>query len=109
VTFQELLEFIELEDSRLQGRFGNFTDAEKRAYSCAIKLMEEVGELSNEVLAFHGKQRQEKLANHLAENISLEVADVLICTLLLARAMDVDVQDGLRRKIAKINKRYEGK
>jgi NTP pyrophosphatase (non-canonical NTP hydrolase) len=107
MTLQELLAFTALEESRLQDRYDRSADdAEKRAYGCAVKLMEEIGELSNEVLAFHGKQRQEKMVDHNAEDLALEVADVIICTLMLAQAMGADVEDGLRRKMAKINARY---
>jgi NTP pyrophosphatase (non-canonical NTP hydrolase) len=46
------------------------------------------------------------MVDHNAEDLALEVADVIICTLMLAQAMGADVEDGLRRKMAKINARY---
>lgn len=52
-------------------------------------------------------QRKQKLDNHNKDNLSEEFADVIITTLLLAKAMNVDIEKALERKIEKVNKRYE--
>jgi NTP pyrophosphatase (non-canonical NTP hydrolase) len=71
------------------------------------KLSEEVGELSSEVLATVGYQRPEKLQNHSKETLEGEFADVLITSLLLAHACNIDVNHALEKKIEKLEKRYK--
>jgi NTP pyrophosphatase (non-canonical NTP hydrolase) len=109
MTFEELLQWIDLEDGRLRERFGNYPDEEKRILARTVKVSEELGELCDEVLSFNSMQRQEKLDEDKSENLSAEFADVLITTLLLAKTMGVDVREALGKKIEKINKRYEVK
>jgi len=106
MTFEELLNWIDLEDKRLREKFGNYPDEEKRILARTVKVSEELGELCDEVLSFNSMQRQEKLDEDKAENLSAEFADVWITTLLLAKTMGVDVRAALSRKIEKINKRY---
>ena len=72
-------------------------------------MSEELGELCDEVLSSGAMQRKDKLKNHSGENLPEEFADVLITTLLLAKSMDIDIEEALKRKIAKIDKRYENK
>ncbi len=108
MELKELLEFIDLENKRLIERFGkNSSTQQERILARTVKLTEELGELCNEVLAFNGDQRQEKLDRHGKNNLPNEFADVIITTLLLAKSMNVDVKEALINKIEKINKRYE--
>lgn len=107
MEFSELLKFIDIEDGRLKKHYGNYPDQEKRVLARTVKLTEELGELCDEVLSFGSMQRKDKLENHDGENLSEEFADVLITTLLLAKAMNVDIKEALKRKVQKINKRYE--
>jgi len=109
MELKELLQFIATEDKRLKKYYGNYPDQEKRILARTVKLSEELGELCDEVLSFNTMQRKDKLENHDSENLSEEFADGLITTLLLAKATDVDIVEALKRKIAKINKRYENK
>ncbi len=51
-------------------------------------------------------QRKQKLKNLDKENLHGEFADVIITTLLLAKAMNIDIEKALEKKIEKINKRY---
>lgn len=71
-----------------------------------VKLSEEVGELAGEVLAKDGDQRPEKLIDTVPENLGFKMADVIITTLLLAKSADVNIDEALRLKIAKINQRF---
>jgi NTP pyrophosphatase (non-canonical NTP hydrolase) len=105
MDIQELLDFIDKEDKRIRNHYGNYPDEEKRILARTVKLMEEVGELSNDVLSFNSMQRKEKLARHDRENIREEFADVLITTLLLAKSMNIDVKKALENKIQKMQKR----
>ena len=105
MDFNELLQFIDTEDERIIKHFGSPTKNE-RILSRTVKLTEELGELCNEVLAYNGDQRKDKLLNHDKDNLPNEFADVIIVTLLLAKTMDVDIKEALKNKIEKINKRY---
>jgi len=70
------------------------------------KLNEETGELSSEILARVGYQRAEKLAKHSQQTLEDEFADVLITSLLLAQACEIDINQALENKITKLEKRY---
>ena len=107
MEFKDLIRFIEIEDERLRKYYGDYPDQEKRILARTVKLAEEVGELCNEVLAHNSFQRKDKLDNHDNGKLSDEFADVIITTLLIAKAMNVDVQKALEKAMEKVNKRYE--
>lgn len=107
MELKELLQFIDKQDKKLIKLYENYDDKEKRVLARSIKLAEEMGELCSEALAYNKNQRKDKLDNHSADSLAGEVADVLITTLLLAKTMDVDVPTALKKKIEKINKRFE--
>ena len=107
MEFKDLLKFIEIEDERLKKYYGGYDDQEKRILARTVKLTEELGELCDEVLAYNSLQRKQKLDNHDKENLPEEFADVIIIALLLAKAMNVDIEKALEKKVEKINKRYE--
>lgn len=109
MELKELLKFIEIEDMRLKKYYGNYPDQEKRILARSVKLTEELGELCDEILAYNSMQRKQKMVNRNKNNLSAEFADVLITTLLLAKAMDVNTEKALEQKIKKINKRYKEK
>lgn len=106
MEMKELLQFIDTEDERLKKYYGNYPDQEKRILARTVKLTEELGELCDEVLSFNSMQRKAKLENNDSDNLYAEFADVLITTLLLAKSMDVNIEEALEKKIAKINKRH---
>ncbi len=109
MEWNELLKFIETENSRLNEYYGNQIDSEKRVLARTVKLSEEVGELCEEVLAYCSLQRKQKLVDYDSQNLSHEFADVAITTLLLAKSMDVDIEKALEQKMERINQRYEKK
>ncbi len=106
MEIQKLLDFIDLEDKRLIERFGKDSSQKERILARTVKLSEELGELCNEVLASNKDQRKEKLDTHDKNNLLNEFADVIITTLLLAKSMNVDIEEALIKKIDKINDRY---
>lgn len=105
MDFKELLKFIDIEDKRLKKYYGNYPDQEKRILARTVKLTEELGELCNEILAYNSMQRKQKLDNRDEGRLSEEFADVVITTLLLARAMNIGIEKALENKIEKIRKR----
>jgi NTP pyrophosphatase (non-canonical NTP hydrolase) len=104
MELSEILEFIDQEDARLSKLYANHCDKEKRILARTVKLSEEFGELCEEILTHNGLQRKQKLENHDKENLPEEFADVLITTLLVAKAMNVDIAKALEKKIDKIRK-----
>lgn len=101
---KELLDFIDSENERIAKFYGSPTQKE-RVLVRTVKIMEEVGELANEVLHSLNEQRKDKITDK--EKLDEEVADVLITTLLLAKALDINVEKALENKIKKISARYE--
>ncbi len=106
MEFKELLEFIKLENERLIKNRTSKTEPE-RILARTVKLTEELGELCDEVLAYNDDQRKEKLDGHDKNNLPNEFADVIITTLLLAKTMNVNIEEALEKKIKKINERYK--
>jgi NTP pyrophosphatase (non-canonical NTP hydrolase) len=100
----DLLQFIEEELDYLTS-LNSATynaDREKRVYAQAVKLGEEVGELNEAILAYYNNQRKSKTKDF---SIEKEIADVIIVVLILARHLDIDVNQALQAKIAKIVER----
>lgn len=65
-----------------------------------IKVTEEVGELSNEILTKMGLQRQAKVDAFKEHHLEDELADVLGSILLLAIELDIDVKAIMTKKLA---------
>ncbi|MBU1974884.1 MAG: hypothetical protein KKG59_00615 [Nanoarchaeota archaeon] len=103
MQLSELLEFAKTEHKRLL-KFYNIEDSKKLRYPIVLKIMEELGELSEQVLAGNSIQRTEKLEDN-SSSTKDEIADVLLATLVLAENMGVDVETALKEKIDKIKKR----
>lgn len=106
MTLEELLKYIKEESEHLIQKYQVY-DPHLRRLARMAKLTEEVGELSSEVLAFDKLQNIRKLEKHTKETLADEIADVTICTLLMADACDVDVKKALTDKIAKIKSRRQ--
>lgn len=109
MEMKEVLAFIAEQDKRLIDAGGSSTQNE-RVLARMVKIGEEFGELCDAVLASQGDQRQEKLDQSAdRENLVKEFADVIITTFLLARTMDVDIEQALAMKIARIRERSVAK
>ena len=105
LTFTELDEFCE----KLHNHFistGETPSLKEMAYGRMVKTTEEVGELSDAVLDYFGRQRSDK--EHNANELALEIADVIIAVSILAKTFNVNVEEALRTKMTKIQKRIEG-
>ena len=59
---KEIKKFIDREDKRLIKRFSNL-DSEKNVLARTVKMVEEVGELCEEVLSHNLLQRRKKLVD----------------------------------------------
>lgn len=81
-------------------------DSQQRIFARTMKIVEELGELSDEILTSMNLQRNSKIAQFSHQNIEDEFADVLASLLLLANEIDIDVEEVMRRKIALTRERF---
>jgi len=104
---KELLEIIKDIQIKLSEKFKDsaITEKEKILASC-VKISEEVGELSWEVLKSIGRARKEKLDNISEEDLMWEFADSILSILVLAEQMWIDINKALKMKLKKIEKRW---
>jgi len=107
MELDELMDFITEESERLDQRDPHFKGQDKKILAGAVKLSEEVGELSDEILADFKLQREDKQYKEGSEDrLAGEVADVLISTLILAQILELDVEKALESKVKQIEARY---
>ena len=107
MTFEELKNFIKLEDTRLAKCYGVYSDKEKEVFSHSVKLTEEVGELCSEVLSKYSRQRKGKTEAYNEEKLAEELVDVIIVASLLANSLNIDVETTLKKKMEKIERRHK--
>lgn len=103
MEFKELQKFMKVENQRLNDYY-SFVEPKNRKFAQTLKIVEEVGELSEQILRSENIQRKEKLAIDKGP-IAHEFADVLIVTMLLADSLGIDVEKALDEKIQKIKER----
>ncbi|MDD5463911.1 MAG: MazG nucleotide pyrophosphohydrolase domain-containing protein [Candidatus Moranbacteria bacterium] len=96
------MEFKEIEKavSKTADDYIGKYDLKYDADTILFKLYEEIGELSEAYLTAKGKSRPEKFvsAEISKKKLSYELADVLGMTILLAKEMDIDLEDAINRK-----------
>lgn len=81
-------------------------DKNHRTFARMMKLFEELGELSDEILTSMNLQRSSKVAKFSQTNVEDEFADVLASVLLLAIELEVDVEEVIKRKIDFTKERF---
>lgn len=106
MTIEEFQKFIDEQDALFRTTKTVGYSERERILARTVKLSEELGELSDEVLASLGDQRTGKMNGRNAESLGDEFADVVIVAFLLAKAMDVNVPEALARKIEKIKEKH---
>ena len=72
-----------------------------------MKLVEELGELADELLSSMNLQRQDKQDAFHDQKVEDEFADVLASVVLLAAELDIDIAEVMKRKIEYTKKRFE--
>ncbi len=106
MQLEELIAFIDRSVSDAgRGNYKHDPDINKRILANTLKLVEEVGELSSEILWHLKLQREEKLSKFTPETLQDEFGDTLISTLRLARIMNIDVQWILEQRVGKLKAR----
>jgi len=80
---------------------------EHKIFARTMKIMEELGELSDEILTSMNLQRNTKIAKFSHTNVEDEFADVLGSLILLGIELDIDIEEVMNRKIAFTRERFE--
>ena len=101
MTIETISQDIDLINAHFKDRYNNASDYQ-RLLSQVVKLNEEVGELCEAALHENNEQRVEKTDIDLGS----EVADVIICALMIAKTKDISIWAEIDKKIAKIKRRH---
>lgn len=99
----EFLDYVRKENNKLLTHYG-FNDKKEAVYPQMLKLMEEVGELSEAVLQNNRLQRSEKL-NTKKTDIAKEIIDSMFVLFLIADSMDIDVVEEMKVKCKETEER----
>ena len=82
-------------------------DHDQRVFARTMKIVEELGELADEILTSMNLQRNVKIEAFSRENVEDEFADVLASLILLANEMNVDIEKVIKRKLQFTRERFE--
>lgn len=102
ITLSTIQTIFERKERELRIPFVSLTKKEKDVLAKTVKLSEEVGELSNEILATLSLQRKSKLEKTSKKNMYEEFADVILSTAALANTMGVDLNRAVKAKLEKV-------
>jgi len=106
MEIREINEFIESEIKRLEEYYGD-KDKNERTMATGFKLVEEVGELFEALLAKMGYQRKSKLKDVKPKDLEKEFSDVIFTTLILAKKFNIDIEESIKLKMEEVkNRRY---
>jgi NTP pyrophosphatase (non-canonical NTP hydrolase) len=91
------------EDYKEVGDFLNtrwpLKDKNQQIFARTMKIVEELGELADEILTSMNLARDTKIANFSRENMEDEFADVLASLVLLANELDIDIEKVIKKKL----------
>lgn len=105
MTLTELRdEYIEI--SKFLNERWPLKDDNQRIFARIMKIVEELGELADEVLTSMNLQRNTKIAKFSRDNLEDEFADVLASLVLLGVELDLDMEMLLKRKIKLTRTRF---
>lgn len=101
ISLREAAEWASQQAKRLAANFGLDMTGDREMFALAqtAKLGEEVGELQAEVLGAIKYCRADKIPQFTEESLAGELADVMVCTMLLAEILDVDLAHAVATKI----------
>ncbi len=105
MELDEIDKFIEFEEKRLIEYYKK--DKNEVTMAMGFKVIEEVGELFDEILVHKGYQRKEKLNQLSKDGIEKEFADVIFTILLLAKRFNINIENAIKIKMEEIkNRKY---
>jgi len=102
LSLKQLQKDLKSSERDLRIKFVSLTKREKDILTRTVKLQEEVGELSNDVLSILSLQRQSKLDAFNRKNLYAEFADVILSVIMLANSTGVDVERAVTEKFEKL-------
>ncbi len=82
-------------------------DRNQRVFARTMKVVEELGELADEILTSMNLQRNSKIAAFSRENLEDEFADVFASLILLSTELNIDVEAVIKKKIEFTRERFE--
>jgi len=82
-------------------------DHNQRVFTRTMKVVEELGELSDEILTSMNLQRDSKIAKFSRENLEDEFADVFGSLILLGNELDIDIEKVVKKKIKFTKERFQ--
>jgi len=82
-------------------------DNQQKTFARVMKIVEELGELSDEILTSMNLQRGTKLKKFSQQNVEDEFADVMASLILLGIQLDIDIEKVMERKIKFTQERFE--
>jgi len=106
LTIRDLQKKLKQNEKNLRIEFKSLTKREKDVLAKTVKLSEEVGELSNDILAVLSLQRESKLDDFDRNNLYEEFADVILTLATLANTLRVDLERAVNNKLEKLLKVY---
>lgn len=104
MNIKEIQDFIDLQISALEKKYGLEKDKEKDNWAYALKVGEELGEVYDVLLKMKGYQRKEKIEEDKSK-IEEEIADLIITSFILARSMNLDLDKIIRNKMEYLKNR----
>ncbi|MDE1848800.1 MAG: hypothetical protein KGH55_02105 [Nanoarchaeota archaeon] len=104
MNIKEINQFINEEIKRLEEYYSE-KDKSELTMAMGLKVIEELGELYDEILKNKGYQRKEKLQKADEESLKKEFADVIFTILILAKRFSIDIEDAVKIKMDEIRKR----
>jgi len=103
---EKIIKFIKDEDKR-QRQYYPSDSIDKEVFARAVKLIEEVGEFFDYILKISYLQRKQKDAKYKKRGLEGEFADIIITSLLLAKALNINVDKSIQNRILEIENRYK--
>lgn len=74
-------------------------DKDHRIFARTVKILEELGELADEILSSMNLQRTSKVEKYTREHLEDEFADTMGSLILLADELEIDLEKVMERKI----------
>lgn len=106
LTLKQIQSLLKGKERELRIEFKSLTKKEKDILARTVKLSEEVGELSNEILSSLSLQRKSKLDKFDVKNLYEEFADIILASISLANSMNVDLDRAVDAKMKKLIEVY---
>jgi len=102
LTIKDMQRQLKNKERDLRIRFVSLTKKEKDILAKNVKLAEEIGELSNDILSSLSLQRKSKLLKFNKHNLYEEFADIVLATTTLANTLGVDLNRAINNKLQKL-------